>query len=120
MKGRRDADGLRCPAAMHTASQPASDSLKKRFVVHALDDDDWTPRFLRYGSLASDLFNALIGLIGLGRDWCACRSYVVRGFLSGRWIALGQVTPRETKFHPDLNHIPFTYILGRERALEAV
>lgn len=93
-------------------TQAASDALKKRLVVHALDDHDWTPRFPRNSSLASDLFNTLIGLIGLGRDWWKCRRYVVRGFLAGRWIAFGQLTPRETKFHPDLNHIPFTYIFG--------
>lgn len=38
MRDRRDADGLRCSAV--------SDAVKKRFVVHALDDEDWSPRFL--------------------------------------------------------------------------
>lgn len=101
-------------------TQPGSDALKKRLVVHALDNGDWTPRFLRNSPLSSDWFNLLIGLIRLERDWCVRRRYVVRGCLSGRWIAFGQLTPRETKFHPDLNRIPFTYILGCEHTLEDV
>lgn len=49
-KGRRDADRLRSCRETH------SDAGKKRFVVHALDDQDWSPRFLRY------CFSQTIGL----------------------------------------------------------
>lgn len=101
-------------------TQTGSDALKKRFVVHALDDDDWTRRFLRNNPFANDWFKSLIGLIGLERDWWLLGCYVVRGFLSGRWIAFGQLTPRETKFHSDLNRNQCAHISGYENVLENV
>lgn len=115
MKGRRDADGLRCAAAKHTDRRRRSE---EKIVVHALDDDDWTRRSLRNSPLAHDWFKSLIGLIGLERDWFMLRCYVVRGFHSGRWIAFGQLTPRETKFHSDLIRIQLTNIFGYEGVLE--
>lgn len=115
MKGRRDADGLRCPAAIHTGRQRRSEEkiCSTRPWRRRLDSA-FSPEQL----FGCDWFNLLIGLIGLERDWWLHRCYVVRGFLGGRWIAFSQLTPRETKFHPDLDRIPLTDIFGYEQTVD--
>lgn len=58
MGSRQDADGLRCPAV-----KTHNDAGKKRFVVHALDDEDWSPRFVCNCSLKNDWTAVLIDVI---------------------------------------------------------
>lgn len=41
----------RCRRATVSCRKIHNDAVKKRFVVHALDDEDWRPRFLRNCSL---------------------------------------------------------------------
>lgn len=77
----RDADGLRCPAV--------SDAVKKRFVVHALDDEDWSPRFLVNRLSGGDWSVPLIDALGLERDWSVLLRYVVCDSLRGRCVSFG-------------------------------
>lgn len=81
VRGRRDADGLRYPAV--------SDAVKKRFVVHALDDEDWSPRFLVNRLSGGDWSVSLIDAIGLERDWSVLLRYVVCDSHRGRCVSFG-------------------------------
>lgn len=65
------------------------DAVKKRFVVHALDDEDWSPRFLVDRLSARDWSVPLIDAIGLERDWSVLLRYVVCDSLPGRCVSFG-------------------------------
>lgn len=63
--------------------------MKKRFVVHALDDEDWSPRFLVNRLSGGDWSVPLIDALGLERDWSVLLRYVVCDSLRGRCVSFG-------------------------------
>lgn len=46
-----------------------TDAVKKRLVVHALDDEDWSPRFPRFPLAARDWTARALELIDESDDW---------------------------------------------------
>lgn len=61
-----------------------NDAVKKRFEVHALNNDDWSLRFLRNERAQSDWIAPELEVIGNGRDWLKPRRDVVRERVQGR------------------------------------
>lgn len=72
-----------------------NDAVKKRFEVHALNDDDWSLRFLRNQRTQGDWIVTEREVIGNVRDWLKRRRDVIRETIEGRCVFISAVAPRE-------------------------
>lgn len=72
-----------------------NDAVKKRFVVHALDDEDWSPRFPRLPLSASDWTARILELIDEGGDWFKSRGSVASECAHGGCASFCVWAPRE-------------------------